>query len=256
MTVRVLGAVLAALLALPVPPLQAQNFFQSLFGNGPPARPYPNYGRPYGSSGPYGMSPYRSPYPSLFGIPYSPYRPNAGFDEDQAFVQGGAVRTLCVRMCDGFYFPISYATPRSSLSRDADTCSASCGAEARLFYHPTIGGDVETMVDLNGMAYGAMPNAFKYRKTLVEQCRCRPQPWSETELQRHRAYAEGRPPQTEPQRVHAEPRIPAPSGDSQAIVARPQPIARQAEPVVQPAWPFSRAPGAAKSPYLWPGDRR
>ena len=39
-------------------------------------------------------------------------------------------------------------------------------------------------------AYAALPNAFKYRKTLVEGCRCRPQPWSEAELQRHRGYAQ------------------------------------------------------------------
>ena len=37
--------------------------------------------------------------------------------------------------CDGFYFPISGATPRSELSREADRCSAMCSAEARLFYH-------------------------------------------------------------------------------------------------------------------------
>src|SRR5215467_7410334 len=36
-------------------------------------------------------------------------------------------RTLCVRLCDGFYFPISFAVPASSLERDAERCRASCG---------------------------------------------------------------------------------------------------------------------------------
>jgi hypothetical protein len=44
------------------------------------------------------------------------------------------------------------------------------------------------MVDLTGRAYSSFPNAFKYRKTLVPGCRCRPQPWSEAERRRHRSY--------------------------------------------------------------------
>ncbi len=113
--------------------------------------------------------------------------------DDMASGRPGTYRTLCVRLCDGYYFPISGATSGSGLSRDADVCSASCGTEARLFYHPNAGGDVDTMVDLTGLAYSALPNAFRYRKTLVPECRCRPQPWSESELQRHRDYAAGKP---------------------------------------------------------------
>jgi Protein of unknown function (DUF2865) len=84
-------------------------------------------------------------------------------------------RTLCVRLCDGFYFPISFAVPASGLQRDAEQCLASCGTEARLFHHPNPGGSVETMSDLSGRAYSALPTAFAYRKTLVAGCSCRPQ---------------------------------------------------------------------------------
>src|SRR5262245_59968888 len=89
-------------------------------------------------------------------------------------------RTLCVRLCDGFYFPISFAVPASSLARDAEQCRASCGTEARLFYHPNPGGSVESMFDLSGRAYAALPTAFTYRKALVAGCRCRPDPNSPT----------------------------------------------------------------------------
>ena len=151
--------------------------------------------------------------------------------DDAASGHTGTYRTLCVRLCDGFYFPISSATIGSGLARDADACSASCGTEARLFYHPNDGGDVDSMVDLTGLAYSALPNAFKYRKTLVPECRCRPQPWSEAELQRHRAYAgggsvaadTGSPP---PPPVR-ESRAP-PSGDPSAVAPRagaPAPLA-------------------------------
>ena len=85
-------------------------------------------------------------------------------------------RTLCVRLCDGFYFPISFATRGDGLARDAEQCTASCGLEARLFYHPNPGGSVEGMTDLLGRAYSALPTAFTYRKTLVTGCSCRPPP--------------------------------------------------------------------------------
>ena len=155
----------------------------------PSPRPYPGGVRPYpGQGSPYGTY-YLSPY-----APLSPYQPGyRSFETDQPYERsGGTFRTLCVRMCDGYYFPISYTTPRSGLARDADTCSAGCGDEARLFYYPNPGGEIETMVDLTGMAYSELPNAFKYRKRLVQGCQCRPKPWSEAELQRHRAYAEQR----------------------------------------------------------------
>ena len=100
-----------------------------------------------------------------------------------------AYRTVCVRTCDGFYFPISEGVRRERLRADADTCSQRCDGESRLFYYPTRGGSPETMVDLAGQRYSAMPNAFLYRKTLVNGCACKPAPWSPQEAARHQAYA-------------------------------------------------------------------
>lgn len=177
MALRMLSAMFAALLAWPVQPLQAQGFFQQFLGNGPPPRLYG-----------YGAAPYRSPY---FGP--RPYQPDG--DSDGALIgPANTYRTVCVRLCDGYYFPIGSAVPSSSLARDADMCSASCGAEARLFYYSNAGGNVESMTDLTGLAYSSLPNAFMYRKALVPECRCRPQPWSEAELERHRGYAQSPPP--------------------------------------------------------------
>ena len=165
--------------ALPVQAVHAQGYlqgyFQYFFGPGPP-RPYPGSG----------------PYPGAG--PFSPYQP---FGSDPYLDRPPTYRTLCVRMCDGYYFPISFSTMRSEFARDADKCAASCGSEARLFYHPNPGGDVEGMIDLTGMAYTALPNAFKYRKTLVDDCSCKPQPWSEAEQERHRSYAASPRPRTD-----------------------------------------------------------
>ncbi len=57
--------------------------------------------------------------------------------------QSGSVRTICVRTCDGFYFPVSYATNASRLRDDEKTCQRMCpAAEVMLFSYPTEGGEV------------------------------------------------------------------------------------------------------------------
>ena len=106
----------------------------------------------------------------------------------------GRYRTVCVRTCDGFYFPISHTASRSDLSADADVCRSRCGgSEARLFYHPN-SGEIGDGVDLTGRSYKSLSNAFLFRKKLVDGCTCKPMPWSPAEINRHRQYAiaEGR----------------------------------------------------------------
>jgi Protein of unknown function (DUF2865) len=234
MALRVV-AMFAALLAWPVQSLQAQGFFQQFLGNGPPPRLYGYGAVPY----------YRSPY----AWPPRPYQSDS--DSDGALTgRASTYRTLCVRLCDGYYFPISSAVPSSSFSRDADTCSASCGAEARLFYYSNAGGDVESMTDLTGLAYSSLPNAFMYRKALVPECRCRPQPWSEAELERHRGYAQSRPATVDATQGSSAP------GRARAAV-RPTPPAADAWSGPS-AWPSTgNGSGRATRSYdVWPSGRR
>ncbi len=145
-------------------------------------------------------------------------------------------RTVCVRMCDGFYWPISFSASRSKFYRDANTCSSSCKSEAKLFHFPSNGGQIEDAVDLTGRAYARLPAAFKYRKALVQGCTCKPEPWSDAELDRHRAYAtnEGA---TRPGPVGAakgEPNpVPALSGSQQSVLVSDA-NSNSAEPVSAP----------------------
>lgn len=98
-------------------------------------------------------------------------------------------RSVCVRLCDGYYFPVSFATTQNGLRADAEKCSASCSSEARLFFQPSPGEDIGAARDFLGLQYESLPNAFKYRKALVAGCQCKPQPWSAEERQRHQRYA-------------------------------------------------------------------
>jgi len=89
---------------------------------------------------------------------------------------GGSYRTLCVRTCDGYYWPISYSSSRSEFERDEQNCQTMCpGAEVKLFSHRVPDQESEAMVDGMGNAYADLPNAFKYREANFqrpEACTC------------------------------------------------------------------------------------
>jgi len=87
---------------------------------------------------------------------------------------GGTYRTICVRMCDGYYFPISFATDQSRIAEDERTCQRSCpAAEVMLFSHRNPGEDVGQAVSSSGQLYSALPNAFRYRQAFDPSCSCR-----------------------------------------------------------------------------------
>jgi hypothetical protein len=87
----------------------------------------------------------------------------------------GTYRTMCVRTCDGYYFPISFATSPANFARDEQTCQAQCpGADVELYYHVP-DQESEDMVSLAGVPYKDLPAAFLYRKAdapRVPGCTC------------------------------------------------------------------------------------
>ena len=83
-------------------------------------------------------------------------------------------RTVCVRSCDGFYFPISFATVQSRFGDDEKTCKNLCpAAEATLFSYRNPGEDMNQAVSMSGQPYSSSPNAFKYRQEFNPTCACK-----------------------------------------------------------------------------------
>lgn len=91
----------------------------------------------------------------------------------QSAVPFATFKTVCVRMCDGYYFPISYSTMQSQFRKDADVCQAKCAAPAELFYYQNPGAEMDQAVSVSGQPYSKMPNAFRHRREYVEGCSCR-----------------------------------------------------------------------------------
>lgn len=86
----------------------------------------------------------------------------------------GTYRTICVRSCDGFYYPISYSTSPDHFRDDEQTCQRMCPAsEVSLYTYHNPGEEVAQAVSLNGAPYSALPTAFSYRKAVNPACSCR-----------------------------------------------------------------------------------
>lgn len=83
-------------------------------------------------------------------------------------------RTLCVRLCDGYYFPVSFSTLPSHFAQDAEACTSRCAAPTELYYYPNPGGAVDQSVALTTQEpYTKLRVAFRYRKEYVNGCSCK-----------------------------------------------------------------------------------
>ncbi len=103
--------------------------------------------------------------------------------------RGATFRTVCVRLCDGYYWPISSAAPEDALDRDSKICEQSCSTPALLYFYPGLNGQPEDMVNLKGEPYARLSKAFAYRTTYDPSCKCKPHPWEPDAIAEHARYA-------------------------------------------------------------------
>ncbi len=79
-------------------------------------------------------------------------------------------RTLCVRLCDGYYFPVSFSTLPNHFQRDAQLCQSQCAAPAELYYHQNPGGAVEQALSVEQPAAVHEPES---RRSAIARNSCR-----------------------------------------------------------------------------------
>lgn len=97
-------------------------------------------------------------------------------------------RTVCVRLCDGAFFPVSFSTEREHFDADAARCESTCPG-ARLYVHRNPGSELNDLEDIHGVAYKKLSTAFLFRTTYDASCKCRPHPWEDIARTQHRVYA-------------------------------------------------------------------
>lgn len=79
-------------------------------------------------------------------------------------------RTLCVRTCDGYYFPLSNRVSSRQVKADAATCQAMYGAPTLASVYVERGDDVAGARTLDGKRYGDQSFAFLYRSAFDASC--------------------------------------------------------------------------------------
>lgn len=88
--------------------------------------------------------------------------------------QSSTFRTVCVRTCDGYFFPISYSTSPDHFAEDERACQRMCpAAEVQLYSYRNPGEEIAQAVSLTGQAYTDLPTAFNYRKEVNKACGCK-----------------------------------------------------------------------------------
>ncbi|WP_150286700.1 DUF2865 domain-containing protein [Rhabdaerophilum calidifontis] len=114
--------------------------------------------------------------PGLFDRLFGDAPPRDGrdidLDEERPRERLGGRLAICVRTCDGFFFPVNF---EGIGARDeyAQVCASLCpGAETQVFYMP-LGGDVERAATRDGTPYMSLPTAKKYQSAHDPACFCK-----------------------------------------------------------------------------------
>ncbi|WP_198017251.1 DUF2865 domain-containing protein [Methylocapsa acidiphila] len=124
----------------------------------------------------------RNFFEQLFGGALLPNRPPTQvpepFDEqplpgEEQTAHGGS-QAVCVRSCDGGYFPLPYSArhPADELS---NLCQALCPNADVSVYTRAPYSEISTAVSIdNGSAYSDLPNALKFQRKFEPSCTCKP----------------------------------------------------------------------------------
>ena len=138
---------------------------------------------------------------------------------------------VCVRTCDGSFFPVSYSGAGSRADSLEDVCRALCPNADVALYSFSFGGTIDGAEAPSGEAYADLPNAGKFEKAYDPGCSCRRkgQSWAETLADAEARYGH----------------------EKHDILVTPEKSAEMARPVIDPkakpivdSKPKSGAPGA------------
>ena len=89
----------------------------------------------------------------------------------------GNLRTMCVRLCDGKFYPVSANASPLDFTLQKAQCQNSCPAsDTDLFYHSIVGQETKDMVSATtNQSYASLPTAYRFQQTTTKQsdeCSC------------------------------------------------------------------------------------
>jgi hypothetical protein len=85
-----------------------------------------------------------------------------------------AARAFCVRLCDGYFFPLPSASGPFAAGEEEANCRALCPAASVALYHLSgAANEITEATSASGEPYAALPTAFRYRAVAPAACGCR-----------------------------------------------------------------------------------
>jgi hypothetical protein len=82
-------------------------------------------------------------------------------------------RSVCVRLCDGFFFPVGPINSAGDVANHQADCAGLCPAAPTALYFQPAGSDkIEDAVSATGAPYSTLPVAFRNRTTEDNTCTC------------------------------------------------------------------------------------
>jgi hypothetical protein len=174
--------------------------------------------------------------------------PLPGEQPDEGPTESGGARgggeALCVRKCDGYYFPLTPSMTSARAGKLRDLCQALCPDAEVGLYSRVASSDISTALSADsGERYSDLANALKYTKKLDPACACKKpkQGWAEilgraeeilTEIEGERPGEGPLTPKQADDRSHAQPE------PKVAEQAPPKPKKPKAKPAPTPVSPF------------------
>jgi hypothetical protein len=147
-------------------PKQPTNILEAIFGGG-------------------GRSPFGST--TSASIPASPEDQQQSIENSienekkHANVSAGSY-AVCVRTCDGSFFPVSYSGAGSRTDSLEDVCRSLCPNADMALYSFPFGGTIAQAASSAGEPYVDLPNALKFQQSFDPSCSCRRrgESWAQT----------------------------------------------------------------------------
>ena len=90
--------------------------------------------------------------------------------ETAEVASSGGFRTVCVRSCDGYFFPLGFSQSKGDLTRDREICKGMYGDAAADLYFYSSDGSPDKMISVEGEAYATQSFAFAYRQEFRPAC--------------------------------------------------------------------------------------
>jgi len=137
--------------AAPAQPPREKNFFETLFGGGDDRQ----------------IRDDEMPVPSDEQIQKAPG------DEEAGNGKLGGSQAICVRSCDGGFFPLNFSARHGNLDQLTELCKALCPNAEVAVYTRNPAHDVSTALSIDGQPYKDLPNALKFVKSVEPNCGCK-----------------------------------------------------------------------------------